>query len=93
MRDLWCIASILPCHVSLKVLNTVLDSTPYGFSLELAATAAARNYLNLEAWALEHMKRDSMQFITALMTFLDARTAVSSVQGQLCFNAFGGACQ
>lgn len=59
-----------------QALPKVLDSTPYAFSLELAALAGWRGALGLEKWAAEHMARDSVQFVTALLAFLEVRTAV-----------------
>jgi len=73
---------VLDICQELKALPKVLDSTPYAFSLELAALAGWRQYLNLEKWAAEHMQRDSMQFVTALLAFLDLRTAPDQPPGK-----------
>jgi hypothetical protein len=58
-------------------LKSVLEMTPYAFSLELAALAASRGLLDLEQWAVDLMTQDAINFVAALLAFMDARTSVS----------------
>lgn len=39
---------LFPLH--LQILSVALDSTPFSFSLDLAALASRREYLNMEKW-------------------------------------------
>lgn len=38
-----------------QVLDRVLESTPFQFSVELAAIAARRDFLNLEKWLQDNL--------------------------------------
>lgn len=51
--------SSTPCGS--QVLDRVLESTPFQFSVELAAIAARRDFLNLEKWLQDNLTihRDS----------------------------------
>ena len=62
----------------------MLDSTPYAFSLELAALAGWRQYLNLEKWVSDRMARDSVQYVNSLLSFLEVRLSVSALLRLLC---------
>lgn len=45
----------------MQVISRVLESTPFAFSVEFAAIAARRDFLNLEKWLQDNLTihRDS----------------------------------
>lgn len=43
------------CLYGSQVLDRVLESTPFQFSVELAAIAARRDFLNLEKWLQDNL--------------------------------------
>lgn len=67
-----------------QALGGVLSASPYAFSLELAALAGSRGALDLEAWAAELMTQDAVHFVTALLAFMDAHTAVRRPRAPRC---------
>lgn len=71
------VSRILDICQELKSLTQVLDMTPFQFSVELAALAARREYLNLEKWLNERIARDGVPFSQAVLRFLDLRTQQS----------------
>ena len=46
----------------LKALPEVLDSTPYGFALELALAASRREYLDLQQWLSDRFRQLALPF-------------------------------
>lgn len=57
----------------LKCLTLVLDSTPAPFSIELAALASRREYLNLEKWLSEQFGAKGLPFMQATVAFLSSK--------------------
>jgi hypothetical protein len=55
------ISRILDVCQELKAMNTVLETTPFSVSIELAAIASRRDFLNLEKWLQDNLTihRDS----------------------------------
>ena len=52
----------------------VLGIMPFPFSLELAALAARREYLNLEKWLQDTLASVGLPFVMAVLDFLDEKT-------------------
>ncbi|KAG0608479.1 hypothetical protein M758_8G108900 [Ceratodon purpureus] len=65
------------CH-ELKVLDRVLESTPFQFSVELAAIAARRDFLNLEKWLQDNLTIHRDSFFQACLKFLKEKTILDS---------------
>ena len=49
----------------LKALPQVLDSSPYGFALELAVAASRREYLDLQQWLSDRFRQLALPFFQA----------------------------
>ena len=54
-----------------------MDATPYGFSLDLAALAGRREYLNLEKWLTAAFAARGLPFVAATVGFLGERAATA----------------
>ncbi|XP_008658996.1 CCR4-NOT transcription complex subunit 1 isoform X8 [Zea mays] len=59
------------CH-DLKILSTVLDSTPFAFSIKLAAASLRKDYSNLEKWLTEKLSLYGKGFVEECVNFLKA---------------------
>jgi hypothetical protein len=59
------------CLQEMRLLRNVLQSTEYGFVLDLAMLANRRQFLNLEKWLPEVIAADQANVISALTTKLD----------------------
>ena len=58
-----------------QVLDRVLESTPFQFSVELAAIAARRDFLNLEKWLQDNLTihRDSFFQVGIFLSFANRK--------------------
>ncbi|KAK4519925.1 uncharacterized protein ATC70_010169 [Mucor velutinosus] len=54
----------------LKILPTILDIQPFLFTIDLAALATRREYLNLEKWLQDKIKEHGVVFSQACLKFL-----------------------
>lgn len=72
-KDAATVARALDVCQELKALTDVLASSPPPFSLELAALAARREYLNLEKWLGEQCAAKGASFMQAAVAFLDTK--------------------
>ncbi|ONL92530.1 transcription regulator [Zea mays] len=59
------------CH-DLKILSSVLDSTPFAFSIKLAAAALRKDYSHLEKWLTEKLSLYGKGFVEECVDFLKA---------------------
>ncbi|RCV47021.1 hypothetical protein SETIT_9G577600v2 [Setaria italica] len=57
------------CH-DLKILSAVLDSTPFAFSIKLAAAASRKDYSYLEKWLTEKLSVYRKGFLEECVNFL-----------------------
>jgi hypothetical protein len=55
----------------MKLLRNVLQSTEYGFALDLAMLANRRQFLNLEKWLPDVIAGDQANVVSALTIKLD----------------------
>ena len=70
-----CLGRVLDLVQELKALTAVLDATPPSFSIDLAALAARREYLNLEKWAGEAIMARGRPWVVECLRFLRAKAA------------------
>ncbi|CAK9208187.1 unnamed protein product [Sphagnum jensenii] len=68
------ISRILDVCQELKAMNTVLETTPFSVSIELAAIASRRDFLNLEKWLQDNLTIHRDSFFQACLKFLRERT-------------------
>ncbi|XP_066384368.1 LOW QUALITY PROTEIN: uncharacterized protein [Miscanthus floridulus] len=59
------------CH-DLKILSSVLDSTPFAFSIKLAAAALRKDSSHLEKWLTEKLSLYGKGFVEECVNFLKA---------------------
>ncbi|OEL27045.1 CCR4-NOT transcription complex subunit 1 [Dichanthelium oligosanthes] len=57
------------CH-DLKILSAVLDSTPFAFSIKLAAAASRKDYIHLEKWLTGKLYVCRKGFLEECVNFL-----------------------
>ncbi|KAI8808354.1 CCR4-Not complex component, Not1-domain-containing protein [Cladochytrium replicatum] len=74
-KDPTSITRALDVAQEVKALAQILESQPYGFSIDLAALASRRDFLNLEKWLLDHIRQDGDTFIKACLDFLNEKVA------------------
>ena len=72
------LSRILDLAQDLKVLGQVLEAESFNFSIDLAALASRREYLNLEKWLIDHIREKGLPFFLAILDFLRDKIAVSS---------------
>ena len=70
-----CLGRVLDICQDLKALTAVLDSTPAGFAVDLAALAARREYLNLEKWCGDMVAARGRPFVADCLRFLRVKAA------------------
>lgn len=58
-----------------QILARVLQVKPFSFSIDLAALASRREYLNLEKWLLDNIAEHKDVFIRACLDFLNSKIA------------------
>eukprot|EP01018_Ginkgo_biloba_P022479 Gb_12251 [translate_table: standard] len=68
------ISKILDACQDIKALSQVLDMTPFSFSIELAALASRREYLNLEKWLNDNLSCHRDTLFKACLKFVRERT-------------------
>jgi CCR4-NOT transcription complex subunit 1 len=64
------LSRILDLSQDLKILDQVLETESFNFSIDLAALASRREYLNLEKWLIDHIREKGLPFFLALLDFL-----------------------
>ncbi|XP_020519676.1 CCR4-NOT transcription complex subunit 1 isoform X1 [Amborella trichopoda] len=72
-RDPNMIPRILGICQEMKILQTVLDRTLFPFSIELAVSAARKEYMSLEKWLNENLSAFKDTFFEACLKFLKER--------------------
>jgi len=80
-QDPTAMSRVLDVCGELKALTEVLGSMPFPFSLELAALAARREYLNLEKWLQDRLSSFGLPFVTAVLDFLDDKNKAGAGVG------------
>lgn len=71
----------------LKALAQILETKPYSFSIDLAALASRRDYLNLEKWLVDNIAREGEPFIVATIEFVKDKIRNQFVRQQMGENA------
>nr|KAJ3414525.1 hypothetical protein HK105_001741 [Polyrhizophydium stewartii] len=66
---------ILLGFAQLSALSQILETKPYSFSIDLAALASRREYLNLEKWLQEHIRDEGPIFVRACLEFLSEKVS------------------
>ncbi|KAJ1565991.1 hypothetical protein HK096_005111 [Nowakowskiella sp. JEL0078] len=69
------LSRILDISQDLKALTQILETKPYSFSIDLAALASRRDYLNLEKWLQDHIRVEGDIFVKACLDFLSEKTS------------------
>ncbi|MQM09385.1 hypothetical protein Taro_042254 [Colocasia esculenta] len=64
------ILRILDLCQELKIISSVLDATPFSFSIKLAAVASRKEYINLEKWLNDNLNTYKDSFFEGCMDFL-----------------------
>lgn len=64
------LSRILDLSQDLKILGQVLEAESFNFSIDLAALASRREYLNLEKWLIDHIREKGMPFFIGVIDFL-----------------------
>ncbi|KAI9341268.1 CCR4-Not complex component, Not1-domain-containing protein [Zopfochytrium polystomum] len=74
-KDSSSLSRILDVAQEMKALSQILETKSYPFSIDLAALASRRDYLNLEKWLQDRIRLDGNPFITATLEFLRDKVA------------------
>ena len=61
----------------LKCLPEILEMKPYGFTIPLAGLASRRDFLNLEKWIQDMIRKDPEDFVRACLAFVNDKIATS----------------
>ncbi|KAJ3129357.1 CCR4-NOT transcription complex subunit 1, partial [Irineochytrium annulatum] len=72
-KDQSTLSRILDIAQDMKALSQILEAKPYAFSIDLAALASRRDYLNLELWLQERIRADGNTFMRSCLDFLTDR--------------------
>ncbi|CEG77408.1 hypothetical protein RMATCC62417_12166 [Rhizopus microsporus] len=72
-NDPTALTRILAFVHELKILPAILDLQPFLFTIDLAALAARREYLNLEKWLQDKIKENGDVFCKACLAFLGSK--------------------
>ncbi|CAG8680674.1 868_t:CDS:2, partial [Cetraspora pellucida] len=75
-KDAMTISRILDIAQDLKILNQLLAIQPFFFSIDLAALASRREYLNLEKWLQDNIVEYGDSFIHDCLEFLNQKVAL-----------------
>ncbi|KAJ1296292.1 hypothetical protein BS78_01G288700 [Paspalum vaginatum] len=68
--DISCLLRTVEICEDLKILATVLDSTPFAFSIRLATAAFRKDHSNLEKWLTEKLSAHRATFLEECVKFL-----------------------
>nr|CAB3500171.1 unnamed protein product [Digitaria exilis] len=68
--DINCLLRTVEICEDLKILATVLDSTPFAFSIRLATAAFRKDHSNLEKWLTEKLSTQRATFLEECVKFL-----------------------
>lgn len=80
LSDNTSLSRILDVAQDFKGLPQILDSKPFTFTIDLAALASRREYLNLEKWMQDRIRKDGEPFIAATLEFLNEKVGVLTGQ-------------
>ncbi|CAJ0847288.1 16872_t:CDS:10 [Entrophospora sp. SA101] len=75
-KDHFTITRLLDVSQELKVLNSLLEVQYFLFTIDLAALASRREYLNLEKWLQEKLNKHGDKFAHDCMEFLKQKIAL-----------------
>eukprot|EP01102_Stenamoeba_stenopodia_P006983 TRINITY_DN1952_c0_g1_i4.p1 TRINITY_DN1952_c0_g1~~TRINITY_DN1952_c0_g1_i4.p1 ORF type:complete len:1011 (-),score=209.50 TRINITY_DN1952_c0_g1_i4:491-3523(-) len=74
------LSRLLDVAQDLKALSSILEAKNFTFTIDLAALASRREYLNLEKWLQERITEHGLPFIKAALSFLKERTLANRAQ-------------
>ncbi|KAG4302634.1 hypothetical protein PCANB_001148 [Pneumocystis canis] len=75
-----CINQILNIAQDLKIRDSLLKLRPYSFSIDLAALASKRQYLNFEKWLQDNINENHDFFIRACLDYLSLKSSLENNQ-------------
>ncbi|KTW28870.1 hypothetical protein T552_01499 [Pneumocystis carinii B80] len=75
-----CINQILNISEDLKIKDSLLKLRPYSFSIDFAAQASKRQYLNLEKWLQDNINENHDFFIRACLDYLNFKSSLENTQ-------------
>ncbi|KAF9475663.1 Not1-domain-containing protein [Pholiota conissans] len=67
------ITRILDVAQDLKILDALLEDRPSTFTLDVAALASRREYLNLDKWLADNVASYGVEFLRAVIHFLEQK--------------------
>ncbi|KAI9104094.1 CCR4-Not complex component, Not1-domain-containing protein [Phlyctochytrium arcticum] len=71
------ISRILDVAQEMRALSQILKLQPYSFTIDLAALASRREFLNLEKWLQDHLIEGGDQFANSCLSFLREKVGLS----------------
>ncbi|XP_034575639.1 uncharacterized protein [Setaria viridis] len=83
--DINCLLRTVEICEDIKILSTVLDSTPFAFSIRLATAAFRKDHSNLEKWLTEKLSTQRATFLEECVKFLKeiVSTNYGAVEGSI----------
>jgi len=84
--DISCLLRTVEICEDLKILATVLDSTPFAFSIRLATAAFRKDHSHLEKWLSEKLSAQRVTFLEECVQFLKEimiNTNYNAVEGAI----------
>ncbi|KAJ3175056.1 hypothetical protein HDU87_006452 [Geranomyces variabilis] len=82
-KDPASLSRILDVAQEMRALSQILETKPYSFSIDLAALASRRDYLNLEKWLQEHLREQGDAFVVACLEFLNEKMLEQSGRAEV----------
>ncbi|KAJ3024175.1 hypothetical protein HKX48_005578 [Thoreauomyces humboldtii] len=79
-KDPSSLSRILDVAQEMRALSQILETKPFSFSIDLAALASRRDYLNLEKWLQDHLREQGDVFVVACLDFLCEKMASQSTR-------------
>ncbi|KAI9365956.1 CCR4-Not complex component, Not1-domain-containing protein [Zopfochytrium polystomum] len=74
-KDPSSLSRILDVAQEMKALSQILETKAYPFSIDLAALASRRDFLNLEKWLQDRIRQDGSVFVKATLELLRDKVA------------------
>ncbi|KXS15104.1 Not1-domain-containing protein [Gonapodya prolifera JEL478] len=75
-KDQGVLSRILDVSQEVKGLPSILETKPFSFTIDLAALASRRDFLNLEKWLMDHVREHGEPFWRACLEFLVDKAAM-----------------
>ncbi|KAI8922013.1 CCR4-Not complex component, Not1-domain-containing protein [Powellomyces hirtus] len=85
-KDPSSLSRILDVAQEMRALSQILETKPLSFSIDLAALASRRDYLNLEKWLQDHLREQGDVFVVACLEFLNEKMANQNARSEVSNN-------